>query len=954
MLTQLVNAIVIISMISKVVNCYSACDDIDIHFILDTDSIINNGENIKKFIRSVVWNGTSEYSAISISIYGKHVPFDMQSAIIITLNETHSIYKREQQEGKIISQLERTFVDITSSMSSRTDRTGITITLSDAFKHSNDQYKPVRISKKDSVFSQISSESVKMDEYFVFDHYNKLLKKSNPENLNNDELCDIMYNDRVVNKNIHFIMGQSYTKQSLRVKCGNGNLFYDRVNANTFHSLPDILADESHKKFENIYDITCPTNIDINNDKINGDLSLSNHVQWIDSKVIEKCELVDIENDDITASFEIDEKKSFIQIKNNYNFDKYDDNTFKINDYLLIHKNDISLLTEKGCWSHVYKIKNIKIIMDNNNNESSLKLFVSLPKSPQEYIMRANVKGNQALFSTNTEQKQRRLFTTLITDLTSKELSSNSTSGSISYSKTDGTLAEYVINDPIEIIFEGIGTINTSLIYSFYIDVDLDFEFNWDVLGDDVYMYYTLNSDYNFFIDFNLEFEGIIQVLINDLIKFGRYYFFFLGPVPVVIKPFIDIDLKLTTLPIEVDAELICNYGSYDKYGYEYDYQSNYSPVYDIIKENTKYSLTVIKTWTDISSIDECAALNYEYDNKGAACNYFDYNPTTKICRCAGATFSASTTTDSGTTAYKLDATCDDAYTVDCGYTSSCDFGDTIISASTDGCSTGQGKYECISCSDDEGVSSETTNEESIKTQTPNEYNGCSYNYTVESNGYDLSECPRSDSNDLFGFDTQVNITIGANLYTIIIVYGKGVLDIPFRINIPEFNDNICNDVSESCTDSQVMKASFDIAMDLAFYIGVDVDFSQLLNIVQGMVGETSGIEINGLDFQGTEFETLIGEYTILDKTNLGCLSFDGILSFLNTYYKGICCETDENGDSVPVYIDTDDNGYDDRYEPTFAPTADPGVNDGNSAKRYHGLGSFAAIIIGLIFVSIN
>ena len=101
------------------------------------------------------------------------------------------------------------------------------------------------------------------------------------------------------------------------------------------------------------------------------------------------------------------------------------------------------------------------------------------------------------------------------------------------------------------------------------------------------------------------------------------------------------------------------------------------------------------------------------------------------------------------------------------------------------------------------------------------------------------------------------------------------------------------------------------------------------------------------MDFEGPQYETLIGEYEILTKTNLGCLSFDGYLSFLDEYYKGLCCTTDEDGNSVPMYIDNDDNGYDDRYEPTPSPTGP--ASDAN----LFGL-SAVAIVTALIGVAIN
>ena len=293
------------------------------------------------------------------------------------------------------------------------------------------------------------------------------------------------------------------------------------------------------------------------------------------------------------------------------------------------------------------------------------------------------------------------------------------------------------------------------------------------------------------------------------------------------------------------------------------------------------------------------------------------------------------------------------AYTIDCSRTSTCVLnGDITLSTTDDGCGFLELSSECIACTDNAGTSDVTLTENDIKIRTPGSNNTCEYGYSVESNGYDLSQCPRADANDLFGFDTEVTITIGANLYTIVIVYGKGILDIPFRINVPEFDDTVCSGVSNSCTDSEVMQASFDIAMSLSFYLGVQVDFSTITTILNSMIESQGGLPIDGNNFAEPQYETLIGEYEILGKTTLGCLSFDGALDFLDEYYKGLCCEVDEEtGETVPKFIDLDDNGYDDRNEPTPSPT-DPVGGSGNGANSY-GLSVFG-VMIGFVGVLMN
>ena len=839
---------------------YSACDDIDIHFIIDIDSINNNGDNIKQFIKYVIWNGSSEYSAISIALYGD-IPSNMTSSsnIIINLTETHSIYQRSQQENTILSKLQTTFNTISSSTSSSLS----SVTLFDAFTNSNNQYKPLRISKKDVLLSRYTAESAaKPDQYFIFDHYNRLLL-----NYSKNELCSLLYHDNVINKNIHFMMGQKYN--SLDIQCNNNNNnvnVYDdeRIDSRTFFNIDDIIADIDNKKMEIIYDITCPTNINIDG---YGDLSFSNHVQWIDPDVIIKCELVEITNDDDQFEFQIDTTKSYIFVKN---YD-YDDNTFKIGDYLIGYKDKSSVLTKLGCWSMVYKIIDIT---DINDDKSKLRLSVSLPSSPTEYIMSANVKGKQPLFTIAhnlteydeydeyDDTQRRQLFISLVSDLVTKELFTNTTSNRLSYSKTNGSIASLTIGESPKFIFNGYGIINASLQYSFDIDISLDFKFDWEVLDNNIYLYYTLNTNYSLLMNFNLDYKEYIQVIINDLIKFGKYFFFYLNQVPVIIKPFIDIDIKITSLPIEVNTELNCKYGEILKVGYEYDQISTYNAKYDIIKENTKYILndTLLKIWTNISTIIDCVANNYEYGlGQGLTCIYFDYNPSLKRCRCFGSgSLSGATQTEIGTTAYIMDATCDNGYYIKNCTSLLCGTDIIVAINGQNGCNTflGQYNYECISCIDAsfEGNNTITIYENEIKERIPHNNNGCTYDYKISSNDKDLNKCPKNnETTDLFGFDIEINITIGANLYTIIVVYGKNVLNIPFRINIPEFNNTICNNVIDSCSSSSssVIQASFDIKMNLIFYLGVYVDFTTLTNIIYDIINSASDseININGIDF---------------------------------------------------------------------------------------------------------
>ena len=126
-----------------------------------------------------------------------NIPLNFATIVIINLNHTHSILQRHIQITALSLQLKSTFNHITAnSIKSNT----ISITVIEAFKQSNKQFKPSRNYRKQSILSSNKQTTKVIDQYFVFDHHNKLLSE------NNQYLCDIFCDDRNIDKNVHFIM----------------------------------------------------------------------------------------------------------------------------------------------------------------------------------------------------------------------------------------------------------------------------------------------------------------------------------------------------------------------------------------------------------------------------------------------------------------------------------------------------------------------------------------------------------------------------------------------------------------------------------------------------------------------------------------------------------------------------------------------------------------------------
>ena len=53
---------------------------------------------------------------------------------------------------------------------------------------------------------------------------------------------------------------------------------------------------------------------------------------------------------------------------------------------------------------------------------------------------------------------------------------------------------------------------------------------------------------------FNAKFEGQLKILFDNILNFGKTKTFFIGPLPVVIRPYIRIYAEFVTLPFQVYA----------------------------------------------------------------------------------------------------------------------------------------------------------------------------------------------------------------------------------------------------------------------------------------------------------------------------------------------------------------------------------------------------------------
>ena len=267
----------------------------------------------------------------------------------------------------------------------------------DAFKLGNEQHIPKRSLKykeklgyaaDDPTVGSHDDEKV----YFVFDYDNKLMYDEEME-----DLCELFYhldNNKIENddEKIHFLMGQEYNRYDVRnIICNNRKP--DQIKPNTFFDFEEELLFNT-QRMERIYDITCPAIVEAPD--FGGSLNLGNHVQWIDIETVKTCHLQYYNfNGDKTKQDQLDMTSSYIEVKDYLN----DDNTFKKNDYLLTAEKIFEPMKKLGCTAPVVKIVRIregkKIYNEGTEKEYViLKLFLTLPDSPMEYILDAKVDGD--------------------------------------------------------------------------------------------------------------------------------------------------------------------------------------------------------------------------------------------------------------------------------------------------------------------------------------------------------------------------------------------------------------------------------------------------------------------------------------------------------------------------------------------------------------------------------
>eukprot|EP01084_Bolivina_argentea_P187119 322392_1 len=563
-----------LAMLYRTSRSYSACDEVNVIFLIDTESIKNKGNNIINFISKIASDGTSEHAGFSIIVYGDNVPNNMDINLM-TLLETGTITDRRKEESKITARLETKFTQIAMSNVDNVKSIG----LLEAFNAGNSQEKGV---KKHHTANYIGAGlHDDENEYFIF-NYNGI------DVFDTSDICELFKHvERTENKEtVHVLLGQtsdldSYVKQ-LHNRCKS-----KIIETQTVFNFDNIISGNGEfdeKQMELIFSITCPAEVDASYEFGSGShMDLGNHVQWIDPETVIKCVLID--DNSYTPNLSAN---SYILIKDIID----DDSTFKKNDYLLAEKETLEKLikTDPSCCD-LMPVKIYKIVDDNDNNLDNSyvirRLYVRIPSTPWEYISKSHVTGKIGISpetlnlcddiknndNNNDNNYNYRRLRVADADLDANVKHLSLIGGPIVWA-VDG---EYERTSNVEKTWDkGQGTITATGSGDIYVDWGLSFEFDvwlnfkyyWDLIPGEIDVEFSIEGFFEANAWFNVKISTELTVKWEKILYWSKTYKPVIGGIPIIIRPFFQMDATVKTIPFHIHSGVECTFRYEFKKGY--------------------------------------------------------------------------------------------------------------------------------------------------------------------------------------------------------------------------------------------------------------------------------------------------------------------------------------------------------------------------------------------------
>eukprot|EP01084_Bolivina_argentea_P076663 138971_1 len=204
-------ALLVVQLIFDISTAISVCDDVDIFFLIDKESLVDNYEGVANILEGIIQDGSSEDAAYSLMLYGDGLS-DYQLALQLDLVDTFNTY-RYNKSTTILQRLQDLYDDITLP-NQPSNQPLHDISLANAFDAATKQQQPTRKYYKRKRLERKGYEQHSIgaaddeNRYFIFDHSNKLLDTSDTAD---GEICELFnYIGNHNDESIHFIMGQEF------------------------------------------------------------------------------------------------------------------------------------------------------------------------------------------------------------------------------------------------------------------------------------------------------------------------------------------------------------------------------------------------------------------------------------------------------------------------------------------------------------------------------------------------------------------------------------------------------------------------------------------------------------------------------------------------------------------------------------------------------------------------
>lgn len=250
---------------AAVVHSFSACDDLDVAFVLNAQALVNPSNNLdlSDLVTRVLQDGSSEDDGFSVVMYGQvcHACSTAlfliltcaytqmapdQDPVLSTFEETFSEHDRKAEVQSAARMMQAAKADILEATQQGTLET---FTLMDAFRFAVNETKPQRSHVKAHL---LSGEGYTIDadddatRYIIFDFENELIAG----NVASDDFCALLeWEEQHVNETIYFLFGKEVADpETLSIDCGD-NLDI----SNDFLSQKMLLVGNADLENENIF-----------------------------------------------------------------------------------------------------------------------------------------------------------------------------------------------------------------------------------------------------------------------------------------------------------------------------------------------------------------------------------------------------------------------------------------------------------------------------------------------------------------------------------------------------------------------------------------------------------------------------------------------------------------------------------------------------------------------------